>query len=132
MLQRLDAWCQKQPVHLCILFGSQATGKTHAQSDVDVAVWPTQPVSAATKLSWMRELQDLLQREVSLVLVSPDLDPVLGFEIVRHGRLAFEREPGLWTHHQAQLWHAYNDSLPFRRAAREQLRWFAQGVRRDT
>lgn len=118
-------------MRLCVLFGSQATGKAHAQSDVDVAVWPAQPVSAATKLGWMRELQDLLEKDVSLVLVSPDLDPVLGFEIVRNGRLAFEREPGLWAHRQAQLWHAYNDSLPFRRAAREELRHFAQEVRRD-
>jgi len=133
MVQMLEDWCQRQPVRLCVLFGSQATGRTHAGSDVDIAIWPAESPTTATKLlAWVAELEDILGRETSLVLVSPDLDPVLGFEIVRDGRLVFESEPGLWLWQRAQLWHAYNDSLPFRRAAREQLRHFAEEVRRGT
>jgi len=74
-------------------------------------------------------LESLFGKEVSLVVVSADLDPVLGMEIVRHGHLIYEREPGLWPHHRAQLWHAYNDSLPFLRAARQPLHEFAEEVR---
>lgn len=37
IVQRLKEWCRAQPVRLCVLFGSQATGRTHAGSDVDVA-----------------------------------------------------------------------------------------------
>lgn len=130
MVQTLEEWCRGQPVRLCVLFGSQATGKTHPGSDVDVALWPVEPLTAAMKLDWVVELEDILGREASLVLVSPDLDPVLGFEIVRGGRLVYESEPELWLKQRARLWHAYNDSLPFRRAAREQLRQFAEEVRR--
>lgn len=36
--QKLRIWCQDRPVRLCVLFGSQATGKTHSRSDVDLAV----------------------------------------------------------------------------------------------
>lgn len=129
IVERLREWCREQPVRLCVLFGSQATGRMHAGSDVDVAVWPAERLLTTTKLDWVVELEDILGRQVSLVLVSPDLDPVLGFEIVRDGRLVFESEPGLWMKQRAQLWHAYNDSLPFRRAAREQLRQFAEEVR---
>lgn len=64
--------------------------------------------------------------EVSLVLVSPDLDPVLGFEIVRDGILIYESEAELWLIERSRLWHAYDDSLPFRRALREQLKAFAR------
>ena len=128
--QVVARWCQERPVRLCVLFGSQATGQTHARSDVDVAIWPTESLSTATRLRWITELEILLGREISLVLVTADLDPVLGMEIVRHGRLIFEREPELWLHHRAQLWHAYNDSLPFLRAARRRLREFAEEVRR--
>jgi predicted nucleotidyltransferase len=126
----LAEWRRERPIRLCVLFGSHATGKSHAQSDVDLAVWPVAPPDSATKLAWLVELQNLLEREVSLVLVSPDLDPVLGFEIVRDGRLLFEREPDFWLKERARLWHAYNDSLPFRRAARAQLRQFAEEIRR--
>jgi predicted nucleotidyltransferase len=123
-------WCQEHPVRLCVLFGSQATGQTHPRSDVDVAIWPAESLATATRLRWVSDLEILLEREVSMVVVSADLDPVLGMEIVRHGQLIYEREPELWLHHRAQLWHAYNDSLPFLRAARQRLREFAEEVRR--
>jgi predicted nucleotidyltransferase len=125
----LQKWCQQQPIRLCVLFGSQAAGKAHEHSDIDLAVWPTEPVPTPTRLRWLRELETMLNRDVNLVLVSADLDPVLGMEICRHGRLIYEREPELWFHHRLQLWHAYNDSLPFLRAARQHLRQFAEEVR---
>jgi predicted nucleotidyltransferase len=130
LLNDLKAWCRTHPVRLCVLFGSQATGRARPDSDVDLAVWPEEPWQPLTKLAWIGELEDLLMRPVGLVIVTPDLDPVLGFEIVRDGRLVFEREEGLWPVQAARLWHLYNDSLPFRRAAREQLRRFAEQVRR--
>jgi predicted nucleotidyltransferase len=113
-----------------VLFGSQVRGKTHPESDVDLALWPAFPIAPSARLRWLRELETTLVQKVSLVLVSPDLDPVVGFEIVRQGYLVFEAEPGLWAERRAQLWHAYNDSLPFRRAARQRLREFAEEVRR--
>lgn len=119
-------------MRLAVLFGSQATGKTHAHSDVDIALWPAIVLSTAIRLRWISELEILLGQEISLVVVTADLDPVLGMEIVRHGQLIYEYEPGMWSHHRAQLWHAYNDSLPFRRAARQHLHEFAEKVRRGT
>ena len=124
--QPIQHWCDSRPVRLCVLFGSQATGRTHAHSDVDLAVWPAELLTAAQKLQWVMELERLLDKDVSLVIVSPDLDPVLGFEIVKNGRLIFQREEGLWFNERSRLWHAYNDSLPFRRAARQQLKQFAE------
>lgn len=120
----VQAWCQSQPIRLCVLFGSQATGRSHAASDVDLAIWPAEPTSSVQKLQWVTELQNLLDTDVSLVVVSPDLDPVLGFEIVKNGRLLCQREPELWLKERSRLWHAYNDSLPFRRAAYKRLQQF--------
>jgi predicted nucleotidyltransferase len=124
-------WCRKRPVRLCVLFGSQVSGNVHPDSDIDLAVWTACSVPPLERLRWLRELETALSEDVSLVLVSPDLDPVVGFEIVQQGRLVFEESAGLWEAQRAQLWHAYDDSLPFRRAARERLREFAEGVRRD-
>jgi predicted nucleotidyltransferase len=129
-MEQLADWCRRHSVRWCVLFGSQATGKVHAATDVDLAIWPGRPRTPADKLRWICELSDLLQQEVNLLFVSADLDPVLGFELVRDGRLIFEQAAGLWEHHRAQLWHAYNDSLPFRRAEQARLRQFAQEVLR--
>ena len=129
LLAQIKNWCAQQPIRLCLLFGSQATGRTHAHSDVDLAVWPNEPLDLRTELRWLHELETLLNNEVNLVLVTPRLNPVLGFEIMRDGQVMFEAEEDLWSHEAARLWHLYNDSLPFRRAMREQLRKFAEDVR---
>ena len=92
----LQNWCQNQPISLCVLFGSQATGKTHSHSDVDLAVWPTESSTSAQKLQWVTDLERILDKDVSLVIVSPELDPVLGFEIVKNGRLLYQQEPEQW------------------------------------
>lgn len=132
MMAKIADWCSNRPVKLCVLFGSQATGRQRPDSDVDLAVWPTEMPSAQTKLAWLREMETLLDKPVNLALVSADLDPVLGFEIVRDGRLIYEQQPELWFKHRSQLWFAYTDSLPFRRSAQKQLQKFAEEVRRGS
>ncbi len=132
MMAKIADWCRRQPVKLCVLFGSQATGRQRPDSDVDLAIWPAEMPSAQTKLAWLRELETLLDKPVSLALVSADLDPVLGFEVVRNGRLIYELQPELWFKHRSQLWFAYTDSLPFRQAAQKQLQQFAEEVRRGS
>jgi predicted nucleotidyltransferase len=129
IVEKLGDWCAKRPVRLCVLFGSQATGKAHVKSDVDLAVWPGDVDDPLLKLSWINELEPLLEKDVSLVLVSAELNPVLGNEIVRDGRLVFESEKELWARERSRLWHAYNDSLPFRRALREEIRKFVREAR---
>ena len=135
---KLRAWCERENIQLCVVFGSQATGKTHSKSDVDLAVWMSSASGASPRsearrrLRWQRELEEIVGADVSLVLVTIDLNPVLGFEIMRDGVLIYEAEPDLWAKRHLQLWHAYNDSLPFRRAARQRLREFAEEVRRGT
>jgi len=119
IITAVRGWCEARPVKLCAIFGSQATGKTHPGSDVDIALWPLEDPEPLTRLRWAGELSRLLDAEVSLVMVTWRLDPVLGWEIAREGKLVYEREPGLWMHHRAQLWHAYNDALPFRRHLRK-------------
>lgn len=56
----VQTWCQNQPISLCVLFGWQATGQTHAHSDVDLAVWSTETTPSRQKLQWMTGLERLL------------------------------------------------------------------------
>lgn len=91
MAATIVAWCGGQPVRLCVLFGSQATGRFRPDSDIDLAIWPVEAPSAQTKLDWLLELEKALNKPVNWVLVSADLDPVLGFEIIRDGSLVYER-----------------------------------------
>jgi predicted nucleotidyltransferase len=127
-LFRLCQWCREQSIRLCVLFGSQASGQTHDRSDIDLALWPHQVQLADVKLRWWSELERLLDQKVSLVLVSPAVDPLLGFEIVRAGRVIYEREDGLWQQQRLQLWRLYTDTAPLRQLERQKLREFAESV----
>jgi predicted nucleotidyltransferase len=110
---QVHAWCEDKPVRLCVLFGSQATQETHLHSDVDLAVWPVASLAPLEKLQWIVELEMLLDQSVSLVLVSPELDPVLGFEIVKNGRVIFEQESEFWFRERSRLiWGHHARSAP--------------------
>ena len=130
-LQRLvAAWAAERPIRLVVLFGSRAKGTHREESDVDLAVWPRTPPPPEERLRWLGELDALVDRDLSVVVVGNDIDAVLGFEIARSGRPLYQSRPELWETERARLWHAYEDSLPFRRAVREDLRRFADRVRR--
>lgn len=127
----LREWCEKKGVRLGVLFGSQASGRVHSHSDVDVAIWPKNSLEPLQKLAWVNELMDLVENEVSLVIVSPSLDPVLGWEIAKGGKVVWETRPGFWQLERARLWHLYNDSAPHRKALGASLKAFAQKYQED-
>ena len=129
----LVPWCREKAMRLCVLFGSHATGRARSGSDVDLAVWPSEPgsvPSARTRLDSLGELTVLLGTEVNLVVVTPGLDPVLGREIARDGRVHFEAEENLWAWERLRLWQLFQDARPFLARQREDLRRYAEEVGR--
>lgn len=132
MIAEIQRWCTDRRIRLCVLFGSQATGRTRADSDVDLALWPGVDPEPLALLKWVGELERLVGRAVSIVLVTPRLDPVLGREIGRDGIVLYmaDSDPELWIKERLRLWHLYNDALPFLRRQREALLAYAEEVRR--
>lgn len=130
--EKLPPWCRERGLRLCVLFGSRATGRARPGSDVDLAVWPSPPgarPSGREKLDWIGDLTLLLEPDANLVVVTPELDPVLGREISRDGRVLYEAEENLWAWERLRLWQLYNDALPFLRRQKEDLRRYAEEVR---
>lgn len=79
------------------LFGSQVSGKTHAQSDYDVAVYFDEK-DVIKRHNTLFELSG----EISRVFQSDDIDisslndlqnPLLKYNIIAKGKVIFEREP---------------------------------------
>ena len=70
---------------LAILFGSVASGKAHAQSDLDLAVIAAKPLQAAEKIQIIEALALATGRPIDLVDVHFAPQPLLG-QVFKHGR----------------------------------------------
>ena len=94
-------------LELVVMFGSAARGRTHSQSDLDVAV-----------LSDGVSDLDALYLALAPKLESARLDlvdlrragPILAFEIARSGLLLFERSPGSFRRFQSLASRRYADT----------------------
>ena len=72
------------------LFGSIPTTKTHAESDLDLAILPGIPTLRKKKLDILTDLARLGFCNVDLVFLAGD-DIVLHYEAVRKNRLVYAR-----------------------------------------
>lgn len=92
-LQRAMAFLEKRfGLDVLWLFGSEAQGTTHPESDVDLAALFRQRPDALEVLGARGDLEEILGREVDLV----DLDrasPILAMQVLKHGRLLVDRDP---------------------------------------
>ena len=98
------------------LFGSAVRDRLGPQSDVDVYV--RLPPGARWSLRRAGELahamERVVRREVDLVVEDRDAtSTVLRMEVARHGKLIFERGPGLWTSVRADAFVDHADMEPY-------------------
>ena len=72
-------------IKLAILFGSLATGKGRADSDIDLAIDIGQPLSIETKMALIGKFAECTGRPVDLVDLQTVGEPLLG-QILEHGK----------------------------------------------
>jgi predicted nucleotidyltransferase len=70
---------------LVLLFGSLATGRTHAESDIDIAVMGKRTLTAEEKISLIQAIAAQAGRAVDLIDLRVAGEPLLG-QIVKHGK----------------------------------------------
>ena len=100
------------------LFGSTATGKRHAESDLDLAVVPADASVRKQRLDMLSELARSGFDHVDLVFLDTN-DIVLKFEAVRANRLIYqtsEFDPGSYY---SKIVRQYFDFEPYLRVQRQ-------------
>jgi predicted nucleotidyltransferase len=110
-------------IELIVLFGSAATGRAAARSDVDVAVLCDGPadldalfLTLAPRLKTDRlDLVDLRRA-----------GPLLAFEVARSGCMLFERSPGAFHRFQSLASRRYVDTKKLRDEQRRSIRVFLE------
>jgi predicted nucleotidyltransferase len=109
---------------LVVVFGSTASGRVHAGSDVDVFLRLDRsgPLAPDRRLDLEDALSSALRREVDLVVDSSSTSVVLRREIARKGVPVLEGSTGAFKRFVVDAIRAYVDLEP-------QLRLFAEATR---
>ena len=110
-------------VQLVVLFGSVARGRARRDSDLDVAVRADEP--ADLDALYVLLAPRLATSAVDLV----DLrraGPLLAFQVARHGRLLYERDPGAFRSFQSLASRRYVDTEKLRHAQRRAIHAFLE------
>ncbi len=90
---QLESLFRQHPVQLAYLFGSQVTGCTHAESDVDVAVLLAASLTAderfTARLTLIGALAHLFGTDQVDVVVLNEASPLLAYEVLHNGVLLY-------------------------------------------
>jgi len=97
---------------LAILYGSAATGKMRADSDVDLAVLFDRPLTAEQKMALISRLESELQRDVDVA----DLFALSGTilkQVLCKGRVLIQTRPGVLAELMQRMIYNQTDMMPY-------------------
>jgi len=112
------------------LFGSRATGKARPQSDVDMAVLLSEEDGLARfdrRLRLIDEVSDICGGEADVIVLN-DAPPLLQYQVLKHGRLLFERDRAARVEFEVRAGEVYADLKPMRRFFQRALFQEIKGV----
>jgi predicted nucleotidyltransferase len=91
-----DAAESAPEIQAAFLFGSQATGRAHADSDIDVALLVDAASARTAARDRTRRLLGLFGAHLAAdrldLVILNDAPPALAFQVLKNGKLAFERD----------------------------------------
>ena len=118
-LQRLlDPLCGQYHLRLIIVFGSTVTGSRGPESDVDLALLADAPLDLVAVTT---DVIRLLHTDHVDVVDLRRASPLLAMEVARHGRLVYERQPGVHIEFISLAVRRYIDTKKLRDAQKDAI-----------
>ena len=90
----LDKLVNKYKITLIVLFGSYADGKVRDDSDIDIGIYLEDKIGVKEETNLIEDMVHAFKRDNIDLVILNTASPVLRFEVVRNGKLLFERTPG--------------------------------------
>ncbi len=120
----------KYDLDMVVLFGSQATGRTHPKSDIDIGYTSSQSIELDTRFEVGNDISKLLSRDdielVDLRRVSPLMKKIVSDE----GIVLYEQRPGMFIAFCIYAFKLYVETEFLRQLRYESLKHFIYGTPR--
>lgn len=109
--QGINKIAKKYGLKLVLIFGSQVSGKTHKESDLDIAVLGNKTLVFEKQLSLNNKLSVIFNKNVDLSIINT-ANPLLLFQVSKNSQLIFGNRQDYFQF-RLNAFHRYNDYLPF-------------------
>lgn len=88
---------KKHGLSFVALFGSQATGRVHEKSDIDIGVSGRVPVAFGAQTDIWREFSDVFHRDDIEIVDLFGATPTMMYVVARDGQVLYEDSSGRFT-----------------------------------
>lgn len=112
--KKLNQLAQKYHLRFVILYGSQATGKTRSDSDIDLGILGLRKFDYQTYLNLLRDLSEIFGNSQNQELDVANLyraDPLFKYEVVKSGLLLYGDKAN-YEEYKASTYYAFEDAKP--------------------
>ncbi|HBV01391.1 MAG TPA: hypothetical protein DEF00_03300 [Candidatus Taylorbacteria bacterium] len=124
--QEIVTLARKYGLSLVVLFGSQATGKTHPKSDIDIGVIAESDLDYQNTYQLEQELAPIFRRRDIEAVNLNSVSPLLLFRVASQGRLLYEAHAGEFIKLKVRALRRYVETAPLRKMERPRLEHFLQ------
>jgi predicted nucleotidyltransferase len=113
-------------IQAAFLFGSRVSGRARADSDIDVAVLIDSASAGVDARTRLRRIIEALAAHVAAdrldVVILNDAPPALAFQVLKNGKLAFERDRVALHRFRVRTYTRHSDFEPTERFFRDVTR----------
>lgn len=101
---QIKALAEKYNIEFVVLFGSQATGRTHSKSDIDIAVISKNKLDIPHLMS---EMSEIFKKEDVQVVDLAKASPTLMYAVIKEGKALYENHQYAfvnWKLYAIKIW----------------------------
>ena len=117
---------EKYNLKLVILFGSQASGRTHKHSDIDIGFLPISDFDAEIYL--LTDLYQILKREDAQVVNLKNASPLLRYSALSDCIVLFEKNNGIYDNARGYAFKLYAETKPLYDLRRARLSQYVASI----
>jgi len=109
------------PIKLIVLFGSSVTGKVRKESDIDLGIYLEGSIGVKEETRLVEDLVHIFKRDDLDPVILNFTSPLLLFEVVKKGRLLFEKKEGDFLQFKLMAMKKYWEYSKFRKYRKRRI-----------